>query len=155
LAAQGYKLGKSLVEADKLDVAKEILAKAADRKVKLLLPKDLVMAAAFEATAAHEVNTVDQLKQDYMALDIGPVTCKEYAAALAGAKLIVWNGPMGVFEMDAFCKGTEYIAKAVAASGATSIVGGGDSVAAIESWAWLEDYPYFHGWRCLLGISGR
>ena len=132
LAAQGYKLGKSLVEADKLDVAKDILAKAAAQKVQLLLPKDLVMAAAFEATAAHEVNTVDQLKQEYMALDIGPATCKEYEAALSGAKLIVWNGPMGVFEMDAFCKGTEAIAKAVAASGAVSIVGGGDSVAAIE-----------------------
>jgi triosephosphate isomerase len=132
LAAQGYKLGKSLVEEDKIPVAKEILEKAAAQKVKLLLPKDLVMAAAFEATAAHEVDTVDKLKQEYMGLDIGPATCKEYAAALAGAKLIVWNGPMGVFEMDAFCKGTEAIAKAVAASGATSIVGGGDSVAAIE-----------------------
>jgi triosephosphate isomerase len=132
LAAQGYKMGKSLVEEDKISVAKDILAKAAAKKVKLLLPVDLVMAEAFKADAKHEVETLQNLKQDYMALDIGPETCKTYEKALAGAKLVVWNGPMGVFEMDAFCKGTEYIAKAVSASGAVSIVGGGDSVAAIE-----------------------
>lgn len=132
LAAQGYKMGKSLVEEDKLDLAKELLAKAKKNKVNMLLPTDLVMAAAFAPDAEHVTEKVENLNQAYMALDIGAETSKAYAEALADAKMIVWNGPMGVFEMDAFCKGTEAVAKAVAKSRATSIVGGGDSVAAIE-----------------------
>lgn len=132
LAAQGYKMGKSLVEEDKLDLAKELLAKAKKNKVNMLLPTDLVMAAAFAPDAEHVTEKVKNLNQAYMALDIGVETSKAYAEALADAKMIVWNGPMGVFEMDAFCKGTEAVAKAVAKSRATSIVGGGDSVAAIE-----------------------
>lgn len=132
LAAQGYKMGKSLVEEDKLDLAKELLAKAKKNKVNMLLPTDLVMAAAFAPDAEHVTEKVKNLNQAYMALDIGAETGKAYVEALADAKMIVWNGPMGVFEMDAFCKGTEAVAKAVAKSRATSIVGGGDSVAAIE-----------------------
>lgn len=132
LAAQGYKMGKSLVEEDKLDLAKELLAKAKKNKVNMLLPTDLVMAAAFAPDAEHVTEKVKNLNQAYMALDIGAETSKAYAEALADAKMIVWNGPMGVFEMDAFCKGTEAVAKAVAKRRATSIVGGGDSVAAIE-----------------------
>lgn len=132
LAAQGYKMGKSLVEEDKLDLAKELLAKAKKNKVNMLLPTDLVMAAAFAPDAEHVTEKVKNLNQAYMALDIGAETSKAYAEALADAKMIVWNGPMGVFEMDAFRKGTEAVAKAVAKSRATSIVGGGDSVAAIE-----------------------
>lgn len=132
LAAQGYKMGKSLVEEDKLDLAKELLAKAKKNKVNMLLPTDLVMAAAFAPDAEHVTEKVKNLNQAYMALDIGAETSKAYAEALADAKMIVWNGPMGVFEMDAFCKGTEAVAKAVAKSRSTSIVGGGDSVAAIE-----------------------
>lgn len=132
LAAQGYKMGTSLVEEDKLDLAKELLAKAKKNKVNMLLPTDLVMAAAFAPDAEHVTEKVKNLNQAYMALDIGAETSKAYAEALADAKMIVWNGPMGVFEMDAFCKGTEAVAKAVAKSRATSIVGGGDSVAAIE-----------------------
>lgn len=132
LAAQGYKMGKSLVEEDKLDLAKELLTKAKKNKVNMLLPTDLVMAAAFAPDAEHVTEKVKNLNQAYMALDIGAETSKAYAEALADAKMIVWNGPMGVFEMDAFCKGTEAVAKAVAKSRATSIVGGGDSVAAIE-----------------------
>ena len=132
LDAQGYKMGKSLVEEDKLDLAKELLAKAKKNKVNMLLPTDLVMATAFAPDAEHVTEKVKNLNQAYMALDIGAETSKAYAEALADAKMIVWNGPMGVFEMDAFCKGTEAVAKAVAKSRATSIVGGGDSVAAIE-----------------------
>ena len=98
----------------------------------MLLPTDLVMAAAFAPDAEHVTEKVKNLNQAYMALDIGAETSKAYAEALADAKMIVWNGPMGVFEMDAFCNGTEAVAKAVAKSRATSIVGGGDSVAAIE-----------------------
>lgn len=132
LAAQGHKMGKSLLETDKIELAKELLAKAEKNKVKLLLPTDVVMAEAFAPDAKHVNENVAELNQDYMALDIGEATCKAYAEALKDAKMIVWNGPMGVFEMDAFCKGTEAVAKAVAHSRAISIVGGGDSVAAIE-----------------------
>ena len=132
LAAQGCAMGKSLVEEDKVELARELLAKAKKNKVKLLLPTDLVMADSFSADAAYVTEDVKHLNQEYMALDIGEATSKAYAEALADAKMIVWNGPMGVFEMDAFCKGTEAVAKAVAKSRAISIVGGGDSVAAIE-----------------------
>ena len=132
LAAQGHKMGKSLVEDDKIALAKELLAKAKARKVKLLLPVDLVMAETFAADASHKVEKVAKLDQKYMALDIGPATSTLYQDALQDAKMIVWNGPMGVFEMDAFCKGTEAVAKAVAANRGVTIVGGGDSVAAID-----------------------
>lgn len=132
LAAQGCAMGKSLVEEDKVELARELLAKAKKNKVKLLLPTDLVMADSFSADAAYVTEDVKHLNQEYMALDIGEATSKAYAEALADAKMIVWNGPMGVFEMDAFCKGTEAVDKAVAKSRAISIVGGGDSVAAIE-----------------------
>ncbi len=132
LAAQGYKVGKSLVEEDKMELAKELLAKAKANKVNMLLPTDLVMSEAFAADAKHVTEKIDNLNQEYMALDIGEGTRAAYAEALKDAKMIVWNGPMGVFEMDAFCKGTEAVAKAVARSRAVSIVGGGDSVAAIE-----------------------
>ena len=132
LAAQGHKMGKSLVEEDKLELAKELLTKAKKNKVKMLLPTDLVMAAAFAPDAEHVTEGIKHLNQEYMALDIGAETSKAYAEALKDAKMIVWNGPMGVFEMDTFCKGTEAVAKAVAKSRAVSIVGGGDSVAAIE-----------------------
>lgn len=132
LAAQGYKVGKSLVEEDKIELAKTLLAKAEANKVKMLLPTDLVMAAAFAPDAEHVTEKVAALNQEYMALDIGEETRAAYAEALKDAKMIVWNGPMGVFEMDAFCKGTEAVAQAVAKSRAVSIVGGGDSVAAVE-----------------------
>lgn len=124
-------MGKSLVEEDKLDLAKELLAKAKKNKC--------VSLAAYRSgngcriTPTYNITEkVKNLNQAYMALDIGAETSKAYAEALADAKMIVWNGPMGVFEMDAFCRGTEAVAGAVAKSRATSIVGGGDSVAAIE-----------------------
>ncbi len=132
LAAQGYKMGKSLVEKDKLILAREILDKAKKQKVAILLPKDLVMADSFDENAKYRTENINNLSQSCMALDIGEATCKAYAKALQNAKMIVWNGPMGVFEIEAFCKGTEYLASAVAKSRAISIVGGGDSVAAIE-----------------------
>lgn len=132
LAAKGYKMGKSLVEEDKLDLAKSLMAKAEANGVKMLLPTDLVVAEKFAPDAKHANEAAAEINQEGMALDIGKDTCRAYAEALKDAKMIVWNGPMGVFEMDAFCKGTEAVAKAVAKSKAISIVGGGDSVAAIE-----------------------
>ncbi len=132
LAAEGFRMGSSLVETDKLDLAKELIKKAEARHVRLLLPVDVVEADSFSPSAAHRVVDINAIDQDWMALDIGTRSQELFAAALADAKTIVWNGPMGVFEMDAFCGGTEAVAKAVAASSAISIVGGGDSVAAIE-----------------------
>jgi phosphoglycerate kinase len=132
IAAQGYKTGKSLVEADKLELARELIAKAQAKGVNLLLPTDVVIADKFAADAAYKTVGIDAIDEEWMALDIGPDTAAKYAAALTDAKTVVWNGPMGVFEIDAFAKGTEAVAKAVADSAATSIVGGGDSIAALE-----------------------
>lgn len=132
LAAQGYQTGKSLVEADKLELAKELMAAAKTKGVNLLLPEDVVVADKFAADAEHKAVTVDQIPAEWMALDIGPASADKFAEALKDAKTVVWNGPMGVFEFDTFAVGTEAVAKAVAASGAKSIVGGGDSVAALE-----------------------
>ncbi|MBP2649569.1 MAG: Phosphoglycerate kinase [Firmicutes bacterium] len=132
IAAQGYAVGKSLVEADKLDLARSLIDDAKKSGVSLLLPTDVVVADKFAADAQAKVVAIDAIPTEWMALDIGPATSKVYAAALGGAKLIVWNGPMGVFEMDAFAKGTEAVANAVADACAVSVVGGGDSIAAIE-----------------------
>ena len=131
-AAQGYAVGKSLIEPDKIALAKELIAKAKELGVTLLLPSDVVVADKFAADAACRVTSVDAIGPEEMALDIGPATSVAFRSALDGAKTIVWNGPMGVFEMDAFAKGTEAVALAVANSDAVSIVGGGDSVAALE-----------------------
>ena len=133
--AQGLQIGKSLVEDDKLDLAKRLLADAKAKSFKLLLPTDHVVAPEFKADAPATICDVTATPADQMGLDIGPKTIAAYAAEIAKAKTIVWNGPMGVFEMPAFAKGTLEIAKAVAAAtaaGATSIVGGGDSVAAVH-----------------------
>ena len=135
LKAQGLPIGKSLVENDKLDLAKKILAEAKARNFKFLLPMDHVTAPEFKADAPATVGDVTATPADQMGLDIGPKTIAAYAAEIAKAKTIVWNGPMGVFEMPSFAKGTLEVAKAVAAAtlgGATSIVGGGDSVAAVH-----------------------
>jgi phosphoglycerate kinase len=135
LKAQGLGIGKSLVEEDKLDLARKILADAKQKNFKLLLPVDHVIAPEFKADAPAKTVEVTATPADQMGLDIGPKTVAAYSAEIAKAKTIVWNGPMGVFEMPAFAKGTLEIAKAVAAattSGATSIVGGGDSVAAVH-----------------------
>ena len=135
LKAQGISIGKSLVEEDKLDLAKKILADAKAKNFKFLLPVDHIIAPEFKADAPSKVVDVTATPADQMGLDIGPKTVEAYQAELAKAKTIVWNGPMGVFEMPAFAKGTLEIAKAVAGattSGATSIIGGGDSVAAVH-----------------------
>lgn len=132
LAAQGYNIGKSLLEADKVELAKSLIVTAKEKGVNLLLPTDVVIADKFAADAQHKAVAVANIDSEWMALDIGPETAKVYAKAVETAQTIVWNGPMGVFEMDAFANGTETVAKAVAASKATSIVGGGDSIAALE-----------------------
>lgn len=132
LAAQGYGIGKSLVEADKIDLAKKLIAQAADEGKKLLLPVDVTVAEAFSNEAAHKVVPADAVPEDWMILDIGTKTQELFARELEPMKLIVWNGPMGVFEMENFARGTESVARAVAHSQAVSIVGGGDSVSAVN-----------------------
>ena len=131
--ARGVPIGKSLVEDDKLGEAKAIEADARTRGVDLLLPTDHVVAAKLEAGAAHELLAVgDPAIGERMGLDIGPATIAAYTAAIAGAKTVVWNGPMGVFEIDAFAAGTNAVAQAVAAVTGTTIIGGGDSIAAVK-----------------------
>src|SRR6267378_88528 len=135
LKAEGQAVGKSLVEDDKLDLAKRLRAEAQQKKFALLLPVDHIIGAEFKADTATKTVSVSATPDGWMGMDIGPKTVDTYRQKIASAKTIVWNGPMGVFEMPAFAKGTLDVAKAVAAAtsaGATSIVGGGDSVAAVH-----------------------
>jgi phosphoglycerate kinase len=132
LRAQGHEVGKSLVEADKIELAGELLAKAAQRGVRLLLPQDHVIAREFKADAEHRVCTNTDFPADWMGLDIGPQTAELFAGLLKNAGTVVWNGPMGVFEFPAFAQGTFAVARALADSDALSIIGGGDSVAAVN-----------------------
>ncbi|MBQ9882058.1 MAG: phosphoglycerate kinase [Synergistes sp.] len=134
LKAQGREVGKSLCETEKLDFAAEMLSRAAELGVKILLPVDAVVAPEFKADAPASVVAADAIPADQMGLDIGPESAKLFAKEIMGAKTVLWNGPMGVFEMPAFAKGTEAVAKALAdatAAGALTVVGGGDSAAAI------------------------
>jgi phosphoglycerate kinase len=160
LAAQGHPIGKSLVENDKIDLAKKILADAKARNFKFLIPTDHVTAPEFKADASATVGDVTDTPADQMGLDIGPKTIGAYAAEIAKAKTIVWNGPMGVFEMPAFARGTLEVAKAVAAatgSGAISIVGGGDSVAAVHQSGLAEKISHIStgGGASLEFLGGR
>ena len=131
-AAKGYGVGKSLCETDKFELALSLLKKAEAKGVKVVLPVDVVIADKFAADANTKIVPVDQIDPEWMSLDSGPKTTELYQAALKDAKTVVWNGPMGVFEFDAFAKGTEAVAKAVADSAAISIVGGGDSISALK-----------------------
>ncbi len=131
LLAMGHEVGDSLVEPDKVDLAKDLLARSGG---KLVLPVDVVIADAFSAEAERQVVPVDQVPAKWRIMDIGPETVKRFAEALQGARTVVWNGPMGVFEFEPFAAGTIAIAHVVAdLPGATTIVGGGDSVAAVEA----------------------
>ena len=131
-AAKGYGVGKSLCETDKFELALSLLKKAEAKGVKVVLPVDVVIADKFAADANTKIVPADQIDPEWMSLDSGPKTTELYQAALKDAKTVVWNGPMGVFEFDAFAKGTEAVAKAVADSAAISIVGGGDSISALK-----------------------
>ena len=132
LKAKGYEMGTSLVEDDKTDLALEIMEHAEKLGKKLLIPVDVTVATAIDAPETAQTVAADQVPVDRMALDIGPETAKIYQDAVMNAKTILWNGPMGVFEVDAFAVGTFAVANAVAKSEAYSIVGGGDSVASLE-----------------------
>ena len=142
IAAMGHGVGKSLVEMDLLDTAKQIMADAKARGADIPLPVDVVVAPEFKADAPATVKAVDAVGDDDMILDIGPETAKQYAALIAKAGTVVWNGPVGVFEFDAFGKGTEALAHAIAASPAFSIAGGGDTLAAVDKYGIEADVSY-------------
>ena len=133
LAAQGYEVGTSLLEKDQIDTVKGYLATAKDKGVELLVPVDVVVAPEFKADAPATVVDADSIPAEQMGLDIGPKTQALYAEAIATSKTVVWNGPMGVFEFPAFAAGTKAVAQAISDSEAFSVIGGGDSAAAVRT----------------------
>jgi 3-phosphoglycerate kinase len=132
LKAKGYEVGKSLLEADKIDEVTKVMAAAAERGVDLVLPIDLVGAADFAPDAEHEVYPVTDFPADREGVDMGPATRELFAAKLADAATVFWNGPVGVFEFPAFSAGTRAVAQAIAALAGLTVVGGGDSAAAVR-----------------------
>lgn len=132
LHAQGYEIGESLFEADKEELAKGLIQKAKERGVQLYLPVDVVVAEEFSPDSPSQIVPIDAIPSHMQALDIGPETRKQFAKVIAKSKQVIWNGPMGVFEFDRFANGTHAVAKALAESTAFSVIGGGDSAAAIK-----------------------
>lgn len=145
IKAMGGDIGSSLCEEDKLDLARDLIRKAKDKDVELLLPADNVVADQFDNGAATLITPIDQVPEGWMGLDIGPETIQQFSEVIAASKTILWNGPMGVFEMENFQNGTRSIALAVAdatAKGAYSLVGGGDSVAAVNKYQLKDKVSY-------------
>ena len=142
IAAMGHGVGKSLVEMDLIETANAIMAAARARGADIPLPTDVVVAPAFAADAPATVKRIDEVGADDMILDIGPQTAQAYAELIAKAGTVVWNGPVGVFEFDAFGRGTEAVARAIAASPAFSIAGGGDTLAAVDKYGIEADVSY-------------
>lgn len=142
IAAAGYNVGKSLYEPDLLDTAKKIVADARARGADIPLPVDVVTAKQFLPDAVAEVKAVDAVAEDDLILDIGPQTAAQYAQLIDKAGTVVWNGPVGVFEFEAFSKGTEALARAIASSKAFSIAGGGDTLAAVDKFDIAQQVSY-------------
>jgi phosphoglycerate kinase len=157
LKVQGHEIGKSLVEEDYLDTAKDLIAKAEEAGVEMVLPVDHVVAAEFSETAAPEQVDGVEVPADKLGMDIGPKTVEKIASVISGAKTVLWNGPMGVFEFDAFAQGTLEIAKKVAEAEATTIVGGGDSVAAVNKFGLADkiDHVSTGGGASLEFLEGK
>ncbi|WP_427108683.1 phosphoglycerate kinase [Lysinibacillus xylanilyticus] len=132
IKAQGHDIGKSLLEEDKIDLAKSFIEKAKAKGVQLHMPIDAVVANEFSKDAETQIVDVDAIPADWMGLDIGPKTAAKYAEVIKNSKLIIWNGPMGVFEMDKFANGTKTVADAMATTAGYTVIGGGDSAAAVE-----------------------
>ncbi|MFC5558698.1 phosphoglycerate kinase [Ureibacillus thermophilus] len=130
--AQGYEIGKSLLEEDKIELARNFIEKAKEKGVNFYMPIDAVVAKELSPEAEAKVVDIDQIPEDYMGLDIGPKTAEKYAEVIKNSKLIIWNGPMGVFEIDQFANGTRTIAEAMAETEGYTVIGGGDSAAAVE-----------------------
>ncbi|GIO24669.1 phosphoglycerate kinase [Oceanobacillus sp. J11TS1] len=130
--ALGHEIGKSLLEEDKIDLAKEFMQKAKDKGVQFVLPSDVVVADDFAEDANTKIVDIDQIPADWEALDIGTKTREKYTSIIKDSKLVIWNGPMGVFELNTFAGGTKAVANAVAETEGFSVIGGGDSAAAVE-----------------------
>lgn len=143
LKVQGTDVGASRVEDDRLAMAQHLLRRAADRGIRLLLPSDVVVAQEFSATAAHRTVPVDSIPQGWLIMDIGPQTLERFEAELRRCRTIVWNGPMGVFEFPPFSQGTRRLAEVLASlDGATTVVGGGSTAEAVESWGLASRYSH-------------
>jgi phosphoglycerate kinase len=139
LAAQGREIGTSLVEAEMLDTVRALIAEAKEKGVQLILPTDIVIAPTFSADATPTVVAADAIPSDQMGLDIGPVSAESFAAAIRGCQTVFWNGPMGVFEFPAFAAGTKIVAQALTEVSGISVVGGGDSAAAVRALGFSDD----------------
>lgn len=157
MKAQGKRIGKSLLEEDKLDLALALLNKAAEKNVQFLLPVDIAVGDRFAADCEKKLVDADSIPDDWMGLDIGDRSVDLFANAIRGAGTVVWNGPMGVFEFPAFAIGTNSMAKAIAESGAITIVGGGDSVAAVEQMGYADKITHVStgGGASLEFLEGR
>jgi len=142
LAAQGHEVGKSLLDLDRLDLVRGYLKEAQERGVEIVLPTDIVVAKDFSADAEHSVVAADQIPADLEGMDIGPVTRETFAARIAGARTVFWNGPVGVFELAPFAHGNRAVAQAVVSAtktGALTVIGGGDSAAAVRQFGFTDD----------------
>jgi phosphoglycerate kinase len=139
LAAQGREIGTSLVEAEMLDTVRALIAEAKEKGVQLILPTDIVIAPTFSADATPTVVAADAIPSDQMGLDIGPVSAESFAVAIRGCQTVFWNGPMGVFEFPAFAAGTKIVAQALTEVSGISVVGGGDSAAAVRALGFSDD----------------
>ncbi|WP_368652626.1 phosphoglycerate kinase [Ornithinibacillus sp. 4-3] len=142
IKAKGFEIGKSLVEEDKIDLAKSFMEKAEEKGVQFLIPEDVVIANEFSPTADTKIVDVDQIPADWQILDIGPKTRDTYSNVIVESNLIIWNGPMGVFEMDAFAGGTREVAIALVDTSGYTIIGGGDSAAAIEKFGFVDEMDH-------------
>ncbi|RKJ27601.1 phosphoglycerate kinase, partial [Butyricicoccus sp. 1XD8-22] len=136
--AMGYSIGKSLLEEDKIELAQHFIQKAKEKGVQLHLPVDAIVASEFSKDAERKTVDIDSIPETWMGLDIGPKTASEYAEIIKNSKLIIWNGPMGVFEMEPFANGTKTVALAMAETEGYTVIGGGDSAAAVEKFGVAE-----------------
>lgn len=157
LKAKGYEIGDSLVEEDKLDLALEFIEKAKEKNVNLMLQTDAVVADAFSKEAKYQTVSVSEIEKGWMGLDIGPETCDAYKKVILESNLVVWNGPMGVFEMEQFAKGTRTVAEALAITKGYTVIGGGDSAAAVAQFGLsnMMDHVSTGGGASLEFMEGR
>ncbi|TGB02292.1 phosphoglycerate kinase [Halobacillus salinus] len=140
--AQGHEIGKSLLEEDKIDLAKEYMKKAEDKGVNFHMPEDVIVADDFSDSANTQEVAIDSIPADWEALDIGPKTREKYAQIIKDSKLVIWNGPMGVFELETFANGTKAVANALSETEGYTVIGGGDSAAAVEKFGYAEDMDH-------------
>ncbi|MBH0230948.1 phosphoglycerate kinase [Halobacillus yeomjeoni] len=142
IKARGYEIGKSLLEEDKIDLAKEYMKKAEDKGVNFHMPEDVIVADDFSDSANTKEVGIDSIPADWEALDIGPKTREKYDQIIKDSKLVIWNGPMGVFELETFANGTKAVANALANTEGYTVIGGGDSAAAVEKFGYADDMDH-------------